>query len=257
MIVPDPEQPRKEFQQQELEELTASIRSRGIKQPLTVRWEEKLSKYMIIDGGRRFVAATRLKLEELPCWIQQGSPKEVLVDQIVNNWQRSSLRPYETADALVRLRNEFGLSQQQLAELTGKPKGEISKLLALRDKVVPEVQELARSEDPEKPMLTKRHLYNIARLKPSEQKPLADQVRLEGLTAVETERLVATQTGTDKQPTRRKRSGVKARQRRFATSKADVLMTFRSAKFTDEDVLAMLEEMRRELVDPKGQRDVS
>ena len=78
--MPDPDQPRKEFNDRELTELASSIESRGIKQPLTVRWNQEHSRYMIIDGGRRFAAATRLKLDELPCWIQSGEGKDVLID---------------------------------------------------------------------------------------------------------------------------------------------------------------------------------
>jgi ParB family chromosome partitioning protein len=245
MIVPDPAQPRREFSQQEMEELTASIRARGIKQPLTVRWDTERSKYMIIDGGRRYLAASRLQLEELPCWIQQGEKKDVLIDQIVHNWQRSSLRPYETADALARLRDEFGVSQQELSQVTGKPKGEISKLLALHDKVVPAVQELARSESGEA-VLTKRHLYNISRLEPERQQAVAVQVKREGLTAIDTERLVAEQTGSTERPKRHK--GMAARRRRYRTSRADVLMTFHKANVTEEDVLAVLDELRRTII---------
>src|SRR5258706_1425667 len=72
LLSADPTQPRKVFDEQELSELAASIQSRGIKQPLTVRWDIVSSKYMVIDGGRRFLAAERLGLAELPCWIQEG-----------------------------------------------------------------------------------------------------------------------------------------------------------------------------------------
>ena len=66
-LIPGPDQPRQQVDEMEMLELTASIKSRGIKQPLTVRWNANVKKFMVIDGGRRFEAATRLKLEELPC----------------------------------------------------------------------------------------------------------------------------------------------------------------------------------------------
>lgn len=139
-ITPDPEQPRKQFDEQELNELAASMRARGIKQPLTVRWHVESSTYRIIDGGRRFLASEMAGLTELPCWIQEGDSKEILVDQIVHNWQRADLKPEETADALARLRDEFGRTQKAISDLTGKPQSEISKFLAIHDWVAPEVQ---------------------------------------------------------------------------------------------------------------------
>lgn len=238
IIVPDPDQPRKEFNEQEMKELTTSIQSRGIKQPLTVRWNVDTNCYMVIDGGRRLEAATRLDLEELPCWIQQGERREVLIDQIVHNWQRSNLRPYETADALVRLRDEFGLTGRRLSELTGKPKGEISKLLALHDKVIPEVQKLARSADAE---LTKRHLYNISKLPADQQEKVAKQVASGKLTAIATEKLV------DCRQRNVKPRGIQARQKRFHTPQADVVMTFRKVSISTEEIRIVLKHIHDSL----------
>lgn len=237
MIVPDPEQPRRTFAKQAMEELTASIRARGIKQPLTVRWSVELGRYVIIDGGRRYAASEGI--DELPCWVQRTEGSDVLIDQIVHNWQRADLRPYETADALARLRDEHCLSQKELAEATAKPKSEISKLLALHDKIVPEVQSIAR-DDPQSP-LTKRHLYTISKLKPDEQREVAAAVEDRGLTAVQTENLVARRSpGESPKP---KRNGIAERQRRFKTSKADVVMTFRRTRFSDEDVRSVVVEL--------------
>ncbi len=242
-LAPDPTQPRKVFDEQELSDLAASIQSRGIKQPLTVRWDTATSKYMVIDGGRRFLAAERLGLDELPCWIQEGDSKDVLVDQIVHNWQRADLRPEETADALARLRDEFDLSQKQISDLTGKPQGEISKFLGIHDRVVPEVQQMAREQFDAAPTLTMRHLYNLSKLPRSEQKAVADEIRHSKLTAVETEALIARSMGSSKTRT----TGVQKRQRRFRTETADVMMTFRKENATDADVEAVLDAIRRQL----------
>lgn len=231
-LIADPTQPRKVFDEQELSELAASIQSRGIKQPLTVRWDVITSKYMVIDGGRRFLAAERLGLEELPCWIQEGDSKDVLVDQIVHNWQRADLRPEETADALARLRDEFNLSQKHISELTGKPASEISKFLAIHDRVIPEVQQMAREQAEAGPTLTMRHLYNIAKLPPTEQKAVAARVRHSRLTATETEDLVTRSQGCRNRPS----AGLQSRQRRFHTDTADILITFNKAEPTNTDV---------------------
>ena len=112
-----------------------------------------------------------------------GEPKEILVDQIVHNWQRADLKPEETADALARLRDEFDLTQKAISDLTGKPQSEISKFLAIHDWVAPEVQQLAREQADSETPLTMRHLYNISKLAdPFAQKALAERVRDEKLT---------------------------------------------------------------------------
>ncbi|MDB4614261.1 ParB/RepB/Spo0J family partition protein [bacterium] len=237
-VIPDPDQPRQKFDEMAMLELVASIRERGVKQPLTVRWNPVAAKYMVIDGGRRYEAATRLKLDELPCWVQEGDNKDILIDQIVHNWQRVDLRPYETADALARLRDKHGLKQIDLVKVTGKPKSEISKLLALHDKVDPDVQQMARNSADNK--LTRRHLYNISKLKPDQQKQVARKVQNDQLTAKETEQLVK-----DKSPNVniKKGTGVAARQRRFKTKNADVVFTFRKRTFTEQDVRNVVAEL--------------
>jgi len=251
-LLPDPDQPRKEFNEKELSELVRSIEARGIRQPLTVRWSQQHERYMIIDGGRRFEAATRLKLDELPCWVQAAAGKDVLIDQVVHNWQRSDLRPYETADALARLRDAFGLTQLEIASVTGKSKAEISKFLALHDKVIPEVQEIARNGSDQ---LTRRHLYSISKLKPNRQQAIAEKVTTENLTAQQTERLIARES-PKVTPTKRTRNTAD-RQRRFSTSKADVLMTFRRRTITPEDLQSVLTEIADQLAGATAQTDES
>lgn len=246
-IVPDPEQPRQDFNEAEMKELTASIEARGILQPLSVRWNTDISRFMIIDGGRRFEAATRLKMEQLPVWEQSGEGRDVLIDQIVHNWQRSNLRPFETADALARLRDDFGLSQKGIAEVTGKSKSDISKFLALKDKVAPEIQEMARAD--ESGIMTQRHLYNLSRLKPNEQREVTAQIQQDNLSAAATEKLVQAHAGiAPPKPTRKLAKGISYRQKRFRTTEADVLITFRRANYNDDDLRQVIHELRR-LVD--------
>jgi len=246
-LVPDPDQPRKEFDEQEMTDLTNSIRARGIKQPQNVRWNAELSKYMVIDGGRRLEAASRLNLPELPCWMQRGDQKDVLIDQIVHNWQRSDLRPYETADALARLRDEFDMTQKAMVEVTGKSKSEISKLLALHDRVAPEVKTLVRSDKDSR--MTKRHLYQISRLGHDEQKEVVAEIQRDQLSAEDTEKLVQAHAGIPSaKPTRKKVKGISFRQKRFHTTVADVLVTFRKVNFDDNDLRQVIHELRR-LVD--------
>jgi len=237
-IVADPNQPRRVFDERQLAELADSIRERGIKQPLTVRWDDVQQKYLVIDGGRRFQAALQLGVAELPCWIQRTEGKELLIDQIVHNWQRAELSPTDMATALGRLRDEHGLSQQEIARLTGKPKGEISKYLAIHDYAGEKVKELARPKsETEKPKLSKRHLYNLSRLPATEQEVFVERVVSEELTAVETERLVDERVGS--RPKKRAK-GVASRVRRITTPLADIVLTFRRAKIENSDVVEAL-----------------
>lgn len=243
-IVPDPDQPRQDFDEAGMTELTASVKARGILQPLTVRWNSDVSKFMVIDGGRRFEAATRLKLEQLPVWVQSGEGKGVLIDQIVHNWQRANLKPFETADALARLRDEFGLSQKQIGEVTGKSKSDISKFLALRDKVASDIQDVARGDN--SGLMTQRHLYNLSRLQPDDQREVIEQVFRDNLSAAATEKLVQAHAGiAAPKPTRKKVRGIASRQKRFRTTEADVLITFRKTNFSNDDLRKVLHELRR------------
>lgn len=145
------------------------------------------------------------------------------------------------ASALGRLRDEHGLSQLDIAKLTGKPKGEISKYLAIYDHTSDAVKEIARAENDgaKKPVLSKRHLYNISRLPADEQDAMAKLVSSGGLSAMETERLVDEKVGVQK---RRRHNGVASRTRRISTPLADIVLTFRKAKVEDADVTAALQQ---------------
>ncbi|MDB5389425.1 MAG: stage 0 sporulation protein, partial [Planctomycetaceae bacterium] len=191
-IEPDPEQPRREFHTERLQELTASVRERGIRQPIHVWYNPEREHYQIISGERRFRAATAAGLSAIPCIIQEvpagtasSHRKELLVEQIIENWQRVDLQPFELSDTLIKLRDDHGLSQDDIAKLTGKPKSEISRLLSLQ-KIAPEIQIEIRA-DPRGP-LSRRHLVAVAQVPEPEQIPLVQKIRAEKLSAMETER---------------------------------------------------------------------
>jgi ParB family transcriptional regulator, chromosome partitioning protein len=244
LIEPDPNQPRRYFEQAALEELAASIQARGIEQPLTVRWEPETQKYRITDGERRYRAAGIAGLVDVPCLIKETDSRDTLISQIVHNWQRADLRPYETADALVRLKSEYSIPLIEIARLTGKSIGEVGKLIALVERVVPEVQQKVREVG--NASLTKRHLYTLSQLSPKEQKRLAARIEREQLTALETERLV--RAGLE--PARREEVrtvGRPSKHIRIPTKFGLVQLTPADPHFTDETLLAMLREARREI----------
>src|SRR5947209_4864465 len=111
-IRPDPAQPRKNLDTQAQRELTDSIRQIGILQSITVRYLEDQDIYQVITGERRFQAARSLELPSIPCWVQTPKNEDILLHQLVENWQRSDLHPFELADALACLRDANGYSQK-------------------------------------------------------------------------------------------------------------------------------------------------
>ncbi len=128
--------------------------------------------------------------------------------------------------------------------MTGKSKAEISKFLALHDKVVPDVQDLARSDAGS--ALSRRHLYSLSRLAPEEQGDLAQRIIREQLTADRTDQLTRPASRSEK-PTTRRPKGIQSRQRHFKTSKADVLITFQKQSITDDDLVAVVRDLAAQL----------
>jgi len=239
-VRPDPTQPRRELDSEAHRQLTDSVRRYGIMQPVAVRYLADEDVYQIISGERRYRAARAAGLDEVPCWIQTPREEEVLVRQVVENWQRSDLNPFELADALARIRDTQGLSQDALAKLTGKPRSEISRLLALLT-IGPEAQGLARGSS----SLGKRQLYAIARAEPEAQTTLIREVQQHGLTASETEALAKKTLRT---PSGGRQRGSPTTHRRFKTSQASVLVTFRKRQVASADILAALDEVRNQLM---------
>jgi len=241
-IRPDPQQPRRAFDDEELKELTTSVSERGLKQPLRVWFVASDKIYQIVSGERRYRAALAAGLTAVPCLVEDTPGvllrKEILVDQIVENWQRADLKPFELSDALAELRDKHGLTQDDIACQTGKPKSEISRLLSIQ-KVAPAIQQQARTT--EAGTLSRRHLIAVAQLPADEQPRFVDKIQTGQLSATEAEREAArwrqSRTG---QPAR----GCRATVRRYLVGPATVQITFRKREVTDADVLEVLERVR-------------
>ena len=217
----------------------------GILQPITVRFLESENIYQIITGERRYHAAKEAPLKEIPCWIQTPKEEDVLLHQIVENWQRLDMHPFDLADALARLRDANGLSQKEIAQATGKSEGEISKILSLLD-LDAEVQKLAREDDTGS--VTKRHLYAVKPLPPDQQQTLIRKVQSEGITADETEELAEKEFRKLRSEPRR---GAPVSQKRFRTTYATVSFVFRKKDVTREDVLEALGEVQAQVRPPE------
>ena len=139
-IVPNKFQPRKKFEKESLEELSNSIRERGIIQPLIVRKsEDKENKYELIAGERRLQASQNAGLHEVPVVILKADNLKSLEFAIVENVQRKDLNPIEEAEGYQRLINEFHYDQEKVAKFIGKSRAHISnclRLLSLPKKII-------------------------------------------------------------------------------------------------------------------------
>jgi ParB family chromosome partitioning protein len=129
-LVPNPHQPRKEFRQEGLEELAASIRAKGVLQPLLVEPREDGS-YTIVAGERRYRAAILAGLQKVPVIIRSFTEQERLEIALIENLQREDLTPIEEAKAYRTLMETAGLSQEELAERIGKNRSTIANTLRL------------------------------------------------------------------------------------------------------------------------------
>ena len=132
-------QPRKKFDEESLIELTNSIRSRGIIQPIIVRDTEGSAKYEIIAGERRWLAAQKAGLHEVPIVVIEADDKKALEFGIVENVQRHDLNAIEEAEGYKRLIDEFSYDQEQVAKFIGKSRSHIAnslRLLTLPDDVI-------------------------------------------------------------------------------------------------------------------------
>ena len=123
-------QPRKTFDEESLEELTNSIKSRGIIQPIIAR-PSSVNKYEIIAGERRWLAAQRAGLHEVPVVVVDADDKKALEFGIVENVQRHDLNSIEEAEGYKRLIDEFSYDQEQVAKFIGKSRSHITNSLRL------------------------------------------------------------------------------------------------------------------------------
>jgi ParB family chromosome partitioning protein len=132
-IVPDPNQPRTEFDEDALHRLAASLRDRGQLQPVRVRWDDAASRYVIVVGERRWRAARIAGLETLACIVVAGdvAPEDLLEDQLIENLLRDDLKPIEQARAFKSILAARDLSQRQLAERLQIGQATIAKALSL------------------------------------------------------------------------------------------------------------------------------
>jgi ParB family chromosome partitioning protein len=136
-VHPNPFQPRKAFSDEQLQELVDSIREKGILQPLLVR--RRSDGYELIAGERRWRAAQRAGLREIPILVRDVSDSEMLELSLIENIQREDLNPIEEAEAYKRLMEQFHLTQEEISKKVGKDRSTIANTVRLL-KLPPEIK---------------------------------------------------------------------------------------------------------------------
>jgi ParB family chromosome partitioning protein len=137
----NPNQPRKRFEEEKLEELAASIREHGIVEPILVRKEG--GKYRILAGERRWRAAQRAGLREVPALLREASEREAFEIALIENLQREDLNAIEEAEAYDVLMSDYGLTQEAVAQRVGKERSTVANALRLL-KLPAEVRDLVK-----------------------------------------------------------------------------------------------------------------
>lgn len=146
-IVPNPLQPRREFEPQELAELSASIEANGLLQPLVVRPEPgRTDRFQLIAGERRFRAVTSLRWEGVAAVVREVDDETLLVLALVENIQRSALSPLDEAEGYRVLSERFGLAASDVARAVGKDRSTVANSLRLL-KLPPSVRRLLEAGD--------------------------------------------------------------------------------------------------------------
>lgn len=191
-IIPNPNQPRTNFDQEALAELADSIRTLGLIQPITVK-KDVAGKYMIISGERRWRASQAAGLEKVPAYIREVDEVELHEMALVENIQRQDLNAMEIAISLGRLIDECGVTQENVAQRVGKKRSTVANYLRLLQ-MSPEIQ-AALKED----AISMGHAKAIASAPEEAQSALLRKCVRKGLSVRATEQLA--KKATTVQPT--------------------------------------------------------
>ena len=195
LVEPNRDQPRKKFNEEGIDELAASISQYGVIQPLLVQWKDNY--YEIIAGERRWRAAMKAGLKEIPVIVKEYSNKEAV--EMIENIQREDLNPIEEALAYERLVEEFEMTQEQVAERVSKSRSAVTNSMRLL-KLEGEVREMVVSGD-----ISEGHARTLLSLPTAEaQKLIADRIVKEKLSVRDTEKLVKKLVSDVKRPVKKR-----------------------------------------------------
>lgn len=175
-LAPNPNQPRVEIG--DLSELVASIKEKGVLEPLLVRPSDVGGRFMIISGERRYRASLEVGLTELPCIEMDVDDRDVAEISLIENLQRKDLTPFEEADGLRALSERFGYTHEEIAAKIGKSRTTITESLSLAS-MPSEIRDICRRAD----ISSKSLLLQIVR-QPTEDemRRFVETIRIGGLT---------------------------------------------------------------------------
>ncbi len=194
----NPDQPRREFIPEALQELSESIKVHGLIQPITVR-KFSNDEYQIISGERRWRASKMAGLTEIPAYIRVANDQTLLEMALIENIQREDLNPFEIAVAYYRLKEECAMTDKELATRVGKQRSTITNYLRLLDLHFDVVEGLKSNA------LSMGHARAIAGLKDKLlQKKVLDEIQQKQLSVRETEKLVKEYSSNKKSPAKKK-----------------------------------------------------
>jgi ParB family transcriptional regulator, chromosome partitioning protein len=225
-LAPNPNQPRVEIG--DLTELVASIREKGVLEPLLVRPSDVGGRFMIISGERRYRASLEVGLQELPCIEMDVDDRDVAEISLIENLQRKDLTAFEEADGLRALSERFGYTHEEIATKIGKSRTTITESLALAS-MPSDVRDLCRRAD----ISSKSLLLQVVR-QPTEDemKRLVETIKIGGLTR-------------DEARVARKGKATKKEQGFVHKSKApnqswSIMLKFRKSQVSKDDIRAAL-----------------
>lgn len=173
MVEPDPDQPRKHFRN--IESLAASIKEKGIIQPIVVKAKNQAGKYRLIVGERRYQASKLAGLQTVPCIIRQEDDANTLILQLLENDQRESVSPLEESDALAKLIHDLKVNKNQVAKELGRDPSWVSIRLGLQQ-ASPEIKSLVQDNLIED-IRTLHELRMLETEHPQQAKKLIQRVR--------------------------------------------------------------------------------
>ena len=190
-IMPNLNQPRKTFKEDKIEELAASIKEHGIIQPIVVR--ERENGYEIVAGERRWRAARKAELTQVPCLVRELSDEQNMLFAIIENMQREDLNPIEEAEGLQRMMQTFGMTQEQVSKSVGKSRPYIANALRLLKLPQEIIEQIAEGN------LSAAHGRTLAGIEDDGAKEkLCAKILQEGLSVRETEQLAGSLTKPQK-----------------------------------------------------------
>ncbi len=180
-LVPNPNQPRKNFEDAPLQELAESIRAQGILQPILVRPAKEEGKWQIIAGERRWRAAQLAAVEKIPAIVSDLNDNDAMIAALVENIHREELNPIERASSLAAIKDTLGINNVELANLVGMQRSTVAnqlRLLSLPQSI---------KDDLISGILTMGHARCLINLSPEAAETLRKRIHEAGLTAREAE----------------------------------------------------------------------